>query len=57
MIQITRKSTLLNGRIGYYEVSGAVNLKHNYEFAEMAYGGTLGLFYQRGNSANIKNKE
>ncbi|KAI8321027.1 hypothetical protein EDC96DRAFT_556060 [Choanephora cucurbitarum] len=38
MTQITRKSTLLNGRIGHYEVSGAVGLKHNYEFAEMAYG-------------------
>ena len=35
------KVNSFNGRIGHYEVSGAVNLRHNYEFAEMAYGGTL----------------
>ncbi|KAI8327322.1 hypothetical protein EDC96DRAFT_453425 [Choanephora cucurbitarum] len=54
MTQITQKPTLLNGRIGHHEVSGAVGLKHNYEFAEMAYGGTLGLFYQRADPANIR---
>ncbi|KAI8360680.1 hypothetical protein EDC96DRAFT_553813 [Choanephora cucurbitarum] len=54
MTQITRNSTLLNGRIGHYEVSGAVSLKHNYELAEMAYNGTLNLFYQRGDLANIR---
>ncbi|KAI7889655.1 uncharacterized protein EV154DRAFT_466981 [Mucor mucedo] len=27
---------------------------HNYEFAEMAYGGTSGLFFQRGDPANIR---
>ena len=54
MTQITRKSTIMNGRIGHYQVSGAVNLKLNYEFAEMAYGGTLGLFYQRGDPSNIR---
>lgn len=54
MTQITRKSTIMNGRIGHYQVSGSVNLRHNYEFAEMAYGGTLGLFYQRGDPSIIR---
>lgn len=54
MSQITRKSTLLHGRIGHYEVKGTMYATHNYEFAEMAYGGTLGLFFQRGDPANIR---
>lgn len=54
MTQITRKSTIMNGRIGHYEVSGSINLRHNYEFAELSYGGTLGLFYQKGDPANIR---
>ena len=29
---------------------------HNYEFAEMAYGGTLSLFFQRGDPANINKR-
>lgn len=53
MSQITRKSTLYNGIIGHYEMRGAVFTTPSYEFAEMAYGGTLGLFYQRGDPAKI----
>ncbi|KAG2191493.1 hypothetical protein INT47_013068 [Mucor saturninus] len=54
MSQITRKSTLLPGRIGHYEVKGTIYATHNYESAEMAYGGTLGLFFQRGDPTNIR---
>lgn len=53
MSQITRKSTLRHGRIGHYEVKGNMYTTHNYEFAELAYGATLGLFFQRGDPANI----
>ncbi|KAG1038428.1 hypothetical protein G6F43_012689 [Rhizopus delemar] len=53
MTQITRKSTLYNGVIGHYEMRGAVFTTPSYEFAEMAYGGTLGLFYQRDDPAKI----
>ncbi|CAO3639536.1 unnamed protein product [Mucor hiemalis] len=48
MSQVTRKSTLYNGRIGHYEMKGGVYSTPNCEFAEMAYGGTLGLFFERG---------
>ncbi|KAG1050279.1 hypothetical protein G6F43_007438 [Rhizopus delemar] len=34
--QITRKSTLVHGGIGHYEVKGPMYTTHNYEFAEMA---------------------
>lgn len=58
MTQITRKSTIVNGRIGHYELSRAVKLRHNYEFAEMAYGGNLGLFYERtAERKNIRKKK
>lgn len=53
MSQITRKSTLYTGRIGHYELKGSLFNAHNYEFAEMAYGGTLSLFYQRGDPSSI----
>jgi hypothetical protein len=53
MTQITRKGTLSTGRIGHYEVKGSVFTTHNFEFAEMAYGGTLGLFFQKGEIPNI----
>lgn len=53
MSQITRKTTLYNGRIGHYELKGSVYNTHNFEFAEMAYGGTLSLFFQRGDPATI----
>ncbi|KAI8636316.1 hypothetical protein BD408DRAFT_323123, partial [Parasitella parasitica] len=46
--QITRKSTKKHGRIGHYVMTGSVNTMHNYEFTEMAYGGTLSLYFQRG---------
>lgn len=48
MSQITRKSTVISGRIGHYEMKGYLNVKSNYEFASMAYGGMIGLQYQRG---------
>lgn len=48
MTQLTRKSTIHTGRIGHYELKGYIGLKHNYEFASMAYGGTLGLSPRRG---------
>lgn len=51
--QITRKSTLNKGRIGHYVMTGSMNRLHNYEFAELAYGGTLSLFFQRGSSPTI----
>lgn len=57
MSQITRKSTLRHGRIGHYEVKGTLYATHNYEFAEMAYGGTLGLFFQRGDPATIRKEK
>jgi hypothetical protein len=47
MTQITRKGILSTDRIGHYEVKGSVFTTHNFEFAEMAYGGTLGLFFQK----------
>ncbi|KAG2210441.1 hypothetical protein INT47_002383 [Mucor saturninus] len=53
MSQITRRATLYNGRIEHYELKGAMFNTHNYEFAELAYGGTLSLFYQRGDPAVI----
>lgn len=53
MTQITRKGTLSTGRIGHYELKGSMFTTHNYEFAEMAYGGTLGLFFQKGEIAGI----
>ncbi|EIE88733.1 hypothetical protein RO3G_13444 [Rhizopus delemar RA 99-880] len=55
--QITRKSTLVHGRIGHYEVKGPMYTTHNYEFAEMAYGGTLSLFFVRGDPAIIRKKK
>ncbi|KAI9364545.1 hypothetical protein BD770DRAFT_417754 [Pilaira anomala] len=54
MSQITRRSTLRHGRIGHYEVKGTMYATHNYEFAELCYGGTLGLFFQRGDPTNIR---
>lgn len=48
MSQMTRKSSIYRGRIGHYELKGYVQLRHNYEFASMAYGGTLGLSFRRG---------
>lgn len=48
MTQITKKSTLYSGRIGHYELKGYVGLKHNYEFAGMAYSGTVSLSFRRG---------
>lgn len=57
MTQITRKSNMTKGVIGHYEVSGAIGIKHNFEFAEMAYGSSLGLYYRRGDPQTInKNK-
>lgn len=56
MSQITRKSTLTHGRIGHFEVKGPMYTTHNYEFAEMAYGGTLSLFFVRGDPAMIRKK-
>lgn len=46
--QITRKSTLHKGCIGHFELTRGIYSTHDYEFAEMAYSGTLNLFYQRG---------
>ncbi|CEP09614.1 hypothetical protein [Parasitella parasitica] len=47
--QITRKSTFRHGRIGHYVMTGTIStMHHNYEFAQMAYGGTLSLFFRRG---------
>ena len=54
MSQITRKSTLSHGRIGHFELKGPMYTTHNYEFAEMAYGGTLSLFFVRGDPAMIR---
>ena len=48
MSQITRKSTITTGRIGHYEMKGYVALDSNYEFASVAYGGMIGLPFQRG---------
>ncbi|KAI9273457.1 hypothetical protein EDC94DRAFT_580417 [Helicostylum pulchrum] len=53
MTQIKRKGALSTGRIGHYEVKGSVFTTHNYEFAEMAYAGVLGLFFQKGEIAGI----
>lgn len=57
MSQITRKSTLCHGRIGHFEVKGPMYTTHNYEFAEMAYGGTLSLFFVRGDPSMIRKKK
>lgn len=46
MNQLVRKKTLGTSRIGHYELSGSVWATHNYEFSEMAYSGTLGVFFQ-----------
>lgn len=54
MTQITRKGTLGKAaRIGHYEVNGTMFTTHNFEYAEMAYGGSLGLFFQKGEIAGI----
>ena len=37
-------------------MTGSMNRLHNYEFAELAYGGTLSLFFQRGSSPLINKK-
>lgn len=55
--QITRKATLNNCHIGHYELRGSFYNTHNFEFAEMAYGGTLSLFFQRGDPASINKKK
>lgn len=57
MTQITRKSNMKSGVIGHYQVSGAISVKHNFEFAEMAYGSTLGLYYKRGDPKIINKKK
>ncbi|KAG0827569.1 hypothetical protein G6F17_014188 [Rhizopus arrhizus] len=57
MSQITRKSTLSHGRIGHFELKGPMYTTHNYEFAEMAYGGTLSLFFVRGDPAMIRKQK
>lgn len=49
MSQITRESTIASGRIGHFELAGYIQLKHCYEFANMIYGGMLGLPFRRGN--------
>ncbi|CAO3645520.1 unnamed protein product [Mucor hiemalis] len=51
--QITRKSNMNSGTIGHYQLTGAVDILHNFEFAKMAYGGTLGLYYLRGDPRTI----
>ncbi|KAG1489327.1 hypothetical protein G6F52_013181 [Rhizopus delemar] len=56
MSQITRKSTLVHGRIGHHEVKDPMYTTHIYEFAEMAYGVTLSLFFVRGDPAIIRKK-
>ncbi|KAI8385062.1 uncharacterized protein BYT42DRAFT_492900 [Radiomyces spectabilis] len=48
MCQITRKKAITSGRMGHYELSGSMWAVHNYEFAKMAYEGTLGVFFQTG---------
>jgi hypothetical protein len=53
MSQMTRKSTLCKGRIGHYEVEGSLYMKHNYEFANIAYGGMIGLTFRRGEPENV----
>lgn len=57
MSQITRKSTVSHGRIGHYELKGTMYTTHNYEFTELVYGGTLGLFFQRGDPATIRKRK
>ncbi|KAK4520016.1 60S ribosomal protein L30 [Mucor velutinosus] len=47
MTKMTRKYTR-RGRISHFEISGYVQLKHNYEFGSMLYGGMLGLAIRRG---------
>lgn len=47
MSNIVRKRTVTNARIGHYELSGSIYLRHNYEFPEVAYGGMNGLQFQR----------
>lgn len=49
---MSRKSTR-SGRIGHFELSGYLQLKHNYEFGSMLYGGMLGLAIRRGPPAQI----
>lgn len=48
---------MTKGAIGHYEVSGAIGIKHNFEFAEMAYGSTLGLYYRRGDPQIINKRK
>ncbi|CEP19844.1 hypothetical protein [Parasitella parasitica] len=58
MTQIKRKSNSTKDVIGhYYEVSEAIGIKHNFEFAEMAYGSTLGLYYRRGDPEIINKRK
>jgi hypothetical protein len=47
MTKMTRKFTR-RGRIGHFEISGYMQLKHNYEFGSLLYGGMLGLSIRRG---------
>ncbi|KAG1118577.1 hypothetical protein G6F42_013169 [Rhizopus arrhizus] len=50
MTQITRKATAVGSKrykIGHYELSRYLQMRHNYENAHMLYGGMPGLPFQR----------
>ncbi|KAI9329207.1 hypothetical protein BD770DRAFT_477951 [Pilaira anomala] len=55
--QFVYPGTLSTGRIGHYEVKGHIFTNHNYEHAEMAYGGVLGLFFQKGDIAGVNKQK
>ncbi|KAL7322408.1 hypothetical protein PS15p_212028 [Mucor circinelloides] len=50
MTQITRKAVTIGSKrykIGHYELSGYLQMRHNYENAHMLYSGMFGLPFQR----------
>lgn len=53
MSQTTRKLSSSRVFCGHYEVSGSIWTRHNLEFAQMLYGGALGIPYVREMMANM----
>ncbi|KAI9468302.1 MAG: hypothetical protein EXX96DRAFT_464642, partial [Benjaminiella poitrasii] len=53
MTQMTRKSSIYKGRIGHYEIKGSLYMKHSYEFPAVAYGGSIGLTFTKGEPGNV----
>lgn len=54
LTQMTRKRTLTNGKIGHQEIKGSIYMKHSFEFANVVFGGMLGLNFRRGIPQHVK---